>query len=348
MRLNQSRYKLECECGYRKTVTAGDIGEHGLLTWRWECPKCKTLHYHYMRSDTTRLHEATLDLQFEILDVFADIAPPLTVRQVYYQLTTRKAVDKTEAGYNKVQRELTKMRRAGTIPYGWLADNSRTFYEAETHRSLQEAAADMARWYRRDLWAAQNVHVEIWLEKRALVGQLNPICNEFGVRLYPCGGYSSISYAFEAATQLREIDKPIYIYHLSDFDADGAYSSVALERELRRHGAAIEFERLALTRHEIDRWGLHDALRPQKRKSARYKWWAEQYGADQMACELDAIHPADLRQLVHNAIQAHIDPAAWERLQRVEAVERESIAQWAAALAHSEAEAATCEPRSEN
>jgi hypothetical protein len=160
VRLNQSRYKLECECGYRKTVMAGDIGEHGLLTWRWECPKCKTLHYHYMRSDTTRLHEATLDLQFEILDVFADIAPPLTVRQMYYQLTTRKAVDKTEAGYNRVQRELTKMRRAGTIPYGWLADNSRTFYEAETHRSLQEAAADMARWYRRALRAAEETAID--------------------------------------------------------------------------------------------------------------------------------------------------------------------------------------------
>jgi len=333
MTLNQARYILECGgCGRRVTVTGNDIEDAGLLTWRHVCKECGHVTYATARSTGTRVHQKTIDLQFEIHDVFAEITPPMTVRQVYYQLTTRKAVDKTDAGYNTVQRELTKMRRAGTIPYAWIADNSRTFYHVEAHRSLTDAARDMARWYRRDLWAEQHVHVEVWLEKRALVGQLYPICNEFGVKLYPCGGYTSISFAFEAAMELRKIQEPIYIYHLSDFDADGVYSSVTLEKELRLHGADFHFERLALTREGIGHFDLEHALRPQKTTSKRYNFWLEQYGKHQGACELDAIHPERLRHLVRTVIQEHIDPDAWRRLQKVEQVERQSIERWAAAL----------------
>ncbi len=47
---------------------------------------------------------------------------PMTVRQVYYQATVRGLVDKTEAGYGKVQTDLVAMRRSGMLPYAWLAD----------------------------------------------------------------------------------------------------------------------------------------------------------------------------------------------------------------------------------
>ena len=50
---------------------------------------------------------------------------PMTVRQVFYQATVRGIVEKTEAGYTKVQTDLVLMRRAGELPYDWLADNTR-------------------------------------------------------------------------------------------------------------------------------------------------------------------------------------------------------------------------------
>lgn len=50
---------------------------------------------------------------------------PMTVRQVFYQATVRNLVEKTEAGYAKVQTDLVIMRRSGVLPYGWLADNTR-------------------------------------------------------------------------------------------------------------------------------------------------------------------------------------------------------------------------------
>src|SRR5690348_4437087 len=50
---------------------------------------------------------------------------PMTVRQAFYQATVQGLVEKSEAGYNKVQTDLVLMRRAGDLPYGWLADNTR-------------------------------------------------------------------------------------------------------------------------------------------------------------------------------------------------------------------------------
>jgi len=42
---------------------------------------------------------------------------PMTVRQVFYQATVRGIVEKTEAGYAKVQNDLVLMRREGVLPY---------------------------------------------------------------------------------------------------------------------------------------------------------------------------------------------------------------------------------------
>src|SRR5215472_8948058 len=44
---------------------------------------------------------------------------PMTVRQVFYQATVRSLVEKSEAGYGKVQTDLVQMRRSGVLRYDW-------------------------------------------------------------------------------------------------------------------------------------------------------------------------------------------------------------------------------------
>src|SRR6202008_2544373 len=78
---------------------------------------------------------------------------PMTVRQVFYQATVRHLVEKSEAGYDKVQTDLTKMRRAGQLPYDWLTDHTRYQRKPQSYRSVEDAIARTARFYRRDLWA---------------------------------------------------------------------------------------------------------------------------------------------------------------------------------------------------
>ena len=50
----------------------------------------------------------------------------MTVRQVFYQATVKGLVEKSEAGYGKVQTDLALIRRDGELPYDWLVDNTRS------------------------------------------------------------------------------------------------------------------------------------------------------------------------------------------------------------------------------
>lgn len=64
-------------------------------------------------------------IQAAILDIL-EADHPQTVRQVFYALTARKLIAKAEAEYHQtVVRLLGKMRHADTIPFEWIADNTR-------------------------------------------------------------------------------------------------------------------------------------------------------------------------------------------------------------------------------
>jgi hypothetical protein len=58
---------------------------------------------------------------------------PMTVRQVFYQATVRGIIEKTELGYDKVQKDLVAMRRGGELRYDWLADNTRWQRRPQTY-----------------------------------------------------------------------------------------------------------------------------------------------------------------------------------------------------------------------
>jgi len=85
----------------------------------------------------------------------------MTVRQVFYQATVRGIVEKTEAGYAKVQTDLVVMRKAGDLPYGWLADNTRWQRRPRTYDGIEDALEETARLYRKSLWNDADSYVEI-------------------------------------------------------------------------------------------------------------------------------------------------------------------------------------------
>jgi hypothetical protein len=73
----------------------------------------------------TRATKAEVEARREALLDIIEAGRPMTMRQVFYQATVRGLVEKAESGYAKVQTDLTVMRRAGELPYDWLADNTR-------------------------------------------------------------------------------------------------------------------------------------------------------------------------------------------------------------------------------
>ena len=59
-----------------------------------------------------------------------------------------------------------------------------------------------------------DARVEIWLEKDALTGVIDPITSKYDVALNPARGYASITFLYENATALRSTGKPCLVYHL--------------------------------------------------------------------------------------------------------------------------------------
>jgi hypothetical protein len=246
---------------------------------------------------------------------------PMTVRQVFYQATVKGIVEKTEAGYTKVQTDLVLMRKSGVLPYDWLADNTRWQRKPRSFNDVEEALQDTARFYRKNLWADADCYVEVWLEKDALAGVVMPITASFDVPLMVARGYASLSFLHSAAEHIHDLDVPTYIYHLGDFDPSGVNAGEKIEQTLREMApnADIEFERIAVERWQIEEWNL--PTRPTKPSDTR----AKNFG--NISVELDAIDPDRLRSLVAKAIENHLPKQQFAILKAAEESERDIIRQ---------------------
>src|SRR3954452_25303406 len=251
----------------------------------------------------------------DLYDIIVDMQP-MTVRQVFYQATVRNLIEKSEAGYAKVQTDLVQMRRGGDLPYEWLADNTRWQRKPRTFDTVQHALDETARFYRKALWSDVGAYVELWLEKDALSGVILPVTSMYDVPLMVARGYASLSFLHTAAEYIGSIDVPTYIYHLGDFDPSGVNAGEKIEQTIREMApdAEVYFERLAVRPEQIRGWNL--PTRPTKVTDTRAK------GFGDISVELDAIDPDRLRGLVQIAIEQHLPPEEFAVLKSAEASER--------------------------
>jgi hypothetical protein len=251
---------------------------------------------------------------------------PMTVRQVFYQATVHGIIEKTEAGYAKVQTDLTIMRRSGWLPYGWLADNTRWQRRPSTYNSIEEALNETARLYRKALWTDANAYVEIWLEKDALSGVVYPITDLYDVPLMVARGYASLSFLHGAAEYINTLDVPTFIYHLGDYDPSGVNAGEKIEETLKElaPNAEIHFRRIAVTPRQIEYLNL--PTRPTKASDSRSKNFGD------ISVELDAIAPDTLRSLVRSYIERHLPEQQFEVLKAAEESERSILRDLVAGL----------------
>ena len=264
----------------------------------------------------SRATGAELQLRRMALYEIVEAMRPMTVRQVFYQATVRGIVEKSEGGYDRVQTDLAVMRRAGDLPYGWLADNTRWQRKPVTYDGIEEALQITAQLYRKSLWVDADCYVEVWLEKDALSGVVYPVTSAYDVPLMVARGYASLSFLHSAAEFIGELDVPVYLYHLGDFDPSGVNAGEKIEQTLRELAptADIIFERLAVTSEQIEAWSL--PTRPTKTTDSR----AKGFGA--ISVELDAIEPSMLRALVQDAVERHLPARQLQVLKAAEASER--------------------------
>jgi hypothetical protein len=270
-----------------------------------------------------RATQHQMDYRRAALWALTETLEPATVRQVYYQATVHYIVPKTEQGYELVQRCLVDLRLHYGMPFDWLVDNSRWMRKPSSYRSVEQMLKITAQTYRRSLWLDADSYLEIWLEKDALSGVLYEITAEFDVPLMVARGYSSLTFLKESAEVIDKQEKPVFIYHLGDWDPSGQNAADNIEDRLREFApsANITFNKLAVTPDQIQAWNLPS--RPTKTSDSRSVTWQ---GGDSV--EVDAIHPTRLRTMVRNAIEMHIDEHQIEVIRKAEESERELLQSW--------------------
>lgn len=255
---------------------------------------------------------------------------PQSVRHVFYRMTDPRLpepVEKTERGYKQVQDRMKKMRRAGTIPYGWVTDATRRGFHVHTYSSASDALRAWQGHYRADLWCNADQYVEVWCESRSIAGVIEDTCRELAVSLYPAGGFTSLSLGHQAAEYINHNTSngavPVDVIYLGDHDPAGVLIDQAVEAELRLHLApAVElgFNRIAVTQEQVVEMDL--PTKPRKKGERRAQHIQE-------TVEAEAIPAQTMRELTRDAIESFLPPGAIEVTLAAEEIERAMI-RWAA------------------
>ena len=272
----------------------------------------------------SRRTNAELDLIDQAIVESVATEHPVSLRGVFYRVMSAGAIEKTEAGYNVVGRQLIKLRASGRVPYSYITDGTRLMRKPATWSHLDEMLEDAAASYRRALWHDQDAEVIILSEKDAISGVVLPITARWDVELGITRGYSSVTFAHSLAQTIlcnTEVGKTTFVYNLGDHDASGVDAwrdLVAKVRGFAPVGEFAQFERIAVTEAQIALYQL--PTRPSKSSDSRAKGFAGE------SVEVDALPASVLREVVEEAITQHLDPDAYDLTMSVEDSERTVLA----------------------
>lgn len=158
----------------------------------------------------------------------------------------------------------------------------------------------------------------MWIEKKALQGVFQPICERNRVALAPCKGYPSLTFLNEAKDRFQAVinegKSPVILY-FGDYDASGEDIPRSIQENLARFGVEVEVVRIALMESQVVELGLPPA--PTKEGDSRAANWD---GLGQV--ELDAVKPELLQEWCQDAIDQYFDADIYQELR--ETVERET------------------------
>jgi hypothetical protein len=277
---------------------------------------------------------------------------PMTLRQLYYRLISAGVLANAQKEYKRLGNVMTTLREVGSVPRTWIVDHVRSTLKPSSWSGLADFAETVREAYRKDFWASLPHHVEVFVEKDAIAGTVQPVTAEFDVGLRVCRGYASVSFAGEIADLWAEVEKPIFAYYLGDYDPSGFDIERDLREKLARYsalhchpvnaeltewhgevqkearagrggssGGYFFWVRLAVRAEDFEGHGLIEL--PVKMKDQRARGFIGRHG--RRCAEVDALPPTELRRRVREAIVAHIDTPRWERLQETERLEQETL-----------------------
>lgn len=229
----------------------------------------------------------------------------LTVRQIYYQFVARGLIENKIKSYNNIAVMLNRGRMAGLIDWEMIEDRTRTTHQNGHWETPADIVQSAAYSYGIDSRADQEYYIEVWIEKDALRGIIDPICKELDVLHLACKGYYSLSSMWRGAQRIRsktgrlkESNQKGVILHFGDHDPSGIDMTRDIQDRCRTFGADVEVKRIALTMKQIKKF--KPPKNPVKLTDSRSGPYVQQYG--ESSWELDALSPEVIVELIESEV----------------------------------------------
>lgn len=253
----------------------------------------------------------------------------LTLRQLYYQFVARDMIPNTEKSYKNIGKVISNGRLAGLIDWYAIEDRTRSIGRPFGWSSPRSILQSAAKGYKRDRWIGQEYKVEVWIEKEALSGVIEPVCRRWDLTSFCCRGYVSQSVQWGAAKHIEKMagNQIPVILHLGDHDPSGIDMSRDIQDRLKllSYDSPFEFYRIALNMNQVEEF--NPPPNPAKLSDSRAGDYIAKFGYS--SWELDALQPEYIDKLIEEYALKFIDVDARQEILDTEDVERERIQEFA-------------------
>jgi hypothetical protein len=248
----------------------------------------------------------------------------LTLRQLYYQFVSRDLIANKQSEYKRLGSIVNDARLAGEIDWDAIEDRTRNRSVPPSWSSPQQIMQIVAEQYQEDPWRDQRWSPEVWIEKDALIGVVEPVCNRNRVPYFACRGYTSQSEAYAAgkrfAAARRRGKRPI-VLHLGDHDPSGLDMTRDNADRLKMFaGQEVQVRRMALNMDQIQLY--RPPPNPAKDTDIRFEKYQEEHGDE--SWELDALEPTVIDRLIQDELDTLIHREKWDEAMAAEE-ERKSV-----------------------
>lgn len=276
----------------------------------------------------TAAHKQVIKQANQIIDEYAAQGYRLTLRQIHYQFVARDWYENTQQNYKRLGNILDAARKAGRVDWDAIEDRTRGLRRIPVWQSPESALERIQKQFKLDPWDEQPKlrRIEVWVEKDAAVGIVEPTCNALRIPYFSCRGYSSSSGLYEAGKRLSAYRAAGYenlILYLGDHDPSGVQmTDVSADRVQMYSGGDIDFRRIALTLDQIEEHNPPPNF--VKETDSRTKWYIDNFGTED-CWELDALKPKIVDALIRAEIEPLIDREAWDKTMATENEHRDVL-----------------------
>jgi hypothetical protein len=238
----------------------------------------------------------------KILAEYAQRGLVVTLRQLYYQFVSRDIIPNNQKEYKRLGSVVNDARLAGLIDWDYMQDRTRNLARLASWDSTVGIIRSAARSYHRNLWEGQKNYVEVWIEKDALVGVIEQVCERYDVPFFSCRGYTSQSEMWAAARRFQGYERQgrkTHMIHLGDHDPSGKDMSRDITDRMNwTFGSTVSLNRIALNMNQVEQY--NPPPNPAKITDSRAEAYISEFGEE--SWELDALNPEVLEELIESSI----------------------------------------------